>query len=132
MPRWKRRCARRRTSGPCSPSRQRCAGGGLHGLIPAEAAETIATVCVQFQPDVAALARGVASDGVVVPALVRALRAAAGPEVAPHVHRGATSQDVIDTSLMLRLKPLAARFCTRLGAILARLAALDAAFGERP
>ncbi|BAF87439.1 3-carboxy-cis,cis-muconate cycloisomerase protein [Azorhizobium caulinodans ORS 571] len=103
----------------------------IHGLIPAEAAETIATVCVQFQPDVAALARGVASDGVVVPALVRALRAAVGPEAAPHVHRGATSQDVIDTSLMLRLKPLAARFCTRLGAILARLAALDAAFGER-
>jgi 3-carboxy-cis,cis-muconate cycloisomerase len=34
-------------------------------------------------------------------ALVEALRAAAGPGAAPHVHHGATSQDILDTAAML-------------------------------
>ena len=51
-------------------------------------------------------------DGVVVPELVRQLRAAVGGEVADYVHYGATSQDVIDTSLMLRMKAIASSAST--------------------
>ena len=45
-----------------------------------------------------------ARDGVVVPELVRQLRAAVGEPHAARLHFGATSQDVIDTALVLRLK----------------------------
>jgi 3-carboxy-cis,cis-muconate cycloisomerase len=46
---------------------------------------------------------GVARDGVVVPELVRQLREAVGAPHSEHVHFGATSQDVIDTSLAIRM-----------------------------
>lgn len=78
------------------------------GLISADAARRIAETCGAFQPDWNALARGLARDGVVVPELVKQLRAAVGEEHAASVHRGATSQDIIDTGLILRLKELAA------------------------
>ena len=51
------------------------------------------------------LRAGVAKDGVIVPELVRQLRAAVGEPHDASVHFGATSQDVIDTGLVLRLKP---------------------------
>lgn len=50
--------------------------------------------------DRAALQRGLRADGVVVPELVRQLRARAG-DAASSVHRGATSQDIVDSALML-------------------------------
>ena len=54
-------------------------------------------------PDRAALRSATARDGVVVPELVRQLRAAVGEPHAASLHYGATSQDVVDTSLSLRL-----------------------------
>lgn len=83
------------------------------GLVPHEAAERIGALCAGFQPDIAALNAATARDGVVVPELVRQLRRAAGDD-APHVHLGATSQDVIDTSLMVRLRAILPLFAQRL------------------
>ncbi len=57
--------------------------------------------------------------------LVRQLRAAVGGEAATHVHFGATSQDVIDTSLMLRMKAVAELFGTRLGDVVSVLEECD-------
>lgn len=102
-----------------------------HGLLPPSAAARITDVCAQFAPDMNDLRLGTARDGVVVPSLVRQLRAAIGGEAAACLHRDATSQDVIDTSLMLRLKPLCARFVERLDHVLDRLAALEDAHGPR-
>ncbi|HEY8594697.1 MAG TPA: 3-carboxy-cis,cis-muconate cycloisomerase [Devosiaceae bacterium] len=73
------------------------------GLIGHEAAEDIADAILAFTPDWANLAQGMARDGVVVPALVRQLRGAVGDPYGGSVHRGATSQDVIDSALMLQL-----------------------------
>jgi 3-carboxy-cis,cis-muconate cycloisomerase len=95
------------------------------GLIAAEAADHIAGVCDVFEPDVASLAAGAAQDGVVVPALVKILRAEIGAPHAAQAHRGATSQDVIDTSLVLRLKPVLALFEARLSALIVALRALS-------
>lgn len=103
-----------------------------HGLVPWPAGERIAEICAGFSPDMEALARGTARDGVVVPELVRQLRAAVGDEAAAHVHFGATSQDVIDTALMLRLRSALALVEARLGRLIGRLERLDAAFGTRP
>ena len=77
------------------------------GVIPPDAAAAIAAALAGFRPDMAALAAATARDGVVVPELVRQLRAAVGEPHAARVHFGATSQDVIDTALVLRLKAAA-------------------------
>ncbi|KJE37049.1 fumarate lyase [Thalassospira sp. HJ] len=74
------------------------------GLIPKESAARIAEVCRDFTPDPASLAAGTASAGVPVPALVKALKAEIGGEDARFVHFGATSQDVVDTALVLQLR----------------------------
>ena len=105
------------------------AQGGA-GMIPAEAARSIAAALAGFSPDVDALAAGTGRDGVVVPELVRQLRKAVGRDAAAFVHVGATSQDVVDTSLSLRLKPALAILDTRLAAVAEALQALEDRDGD--
>jgi 3-carboxy-cis,cis-muconate cycloisomerase len=78
-----------------------------------------------------ALRAGTARDGVVVPDLVRQLRDAVGADAGVHVHFGATSQDVIDTALILRLKHAHALIVDRLSELAKALDAIDRAFGTR-
>lgn len=73
------------------------------GLIPGDAAERIAAVAETLDPDPAGLADPTAANGVPVSALVARLREAVGGEAASWVHWGATSQDIVDTSLALRV-----------------------------
>src|SRR5690606_16987084 len=87
------------------------------GLIGADAAARISEACRGFSPDWDALAAGLARDGVVVPELVRQLREAVGEPHRAAVHKGATSQDIVDTGLMLRLKQVAAKLAKRLEAL---------------
>ena len=101
-----------------------------HGLIPAEAARRITDTCAAFSPDVPSLRSATARDGVVVPDLIKQLRADVGEEAAKSLHLGATSQDVIDTSLMIRLKAIVFLFAGRLSSIAAGLDALDGQFGR--
>lgn len=102
------------------------------GIIPTVAAEAIAGACREFKPDWSALRQGMVRDGVVGPALVAALRLAVGPQHGPCVHVGATSQDLVDTGLMLRLKTAAALLDARLAALLDDLVALRQAQGAVP
>lgn len=74
------------------------------GLIPQQSAVRIADVCRDFEPDPATLAGPTARAGVPVPALIKALKAEIGGEDARYVHFGATSQDVVDTALVLQLR----------------------------
>ncbi len=101
-----------------------------HGLIPAEAARRIIDTCAAFSPDVPSLRSATARDGVVVPDLIKQLRADVGEEAAKSLHLGATSQDVIDTSLMIRLKAVVFLFAGRLSTIAAGLDALEGQFGR--
>jgi 3-carboxy-cis,cis-muconate cycloisomerase len=71
------------------------------GVIPAEAADAIAAACRADAFDIAELGRQTAESATPVVPLVRALREAVGEDVAEHVHHGATSQDVVDTAMML-------------------------------
>jgi 3-carboxy-cis,cis-muconate cycloisomerase len=71
------------------------------GVIPGEAAAAIAAACDAERFDPAQLGRhGRATANPAAP-LVRALKAAVGGDAADYVHRGATSQDVMDTASML-------------------------------
>jgi 3-carboxy-cis,cis-muconate cycloisomerase len=71
------------------------------GLVSAEAAAAIVAACDPNGYDISALARAAASSGNPVLPLVHALREAVGPVAARSVHKGATSQDVLDTAAML-------------------------------
>ncbi|MCO5733250.1 3-carboxy-cis,cis-muconate cycloisomerase [Rhizobium sp. SSA_523] len=101
------------------------------GMIPADAAGRIAAVAAQFSPDMAELRQGVAQDGVVIPDLVRQLRKAVQPEDAALVHLGATSQDVIDSSLMMRLTAVLRLHATRLDRLVTAFESLRTLHGQR-
>ena len=104
---------------------------GAEAVIPDGAAEAIALTAHRFSPDVASLREATARDGVVVPDLVRQLRASVGEPHGRHVHFGATSQDVIDSGLMLRLARVLPVLTGRLDALIAKLDGLAAEFGDR-
>jgi 3-carboxy-cis,cis-muconate cycloisomerase len=72
-------------------------------LAPAEAADELAAVVEQgaMEFDLAELGRGTGQQGTPVPALLRALRRQLSDAASAHLHKGATSQDVLDTAIML-------------------------------
>ena len=96
---------------------------------PAAHAEVIARVCAQARFDAAQLAREGREGTLAIPFVkqLTALVAAASPEAARHVHAGATSQDVIDTAMVLCLKPA----CARIDELTVRLGDAAAALAQR-
>lgn len=73
------------------------------GLAPARSADVITRVAAELRPDPRELALAARSGGNPVIPLVRELRAAvssADEDAAVWVHRGATSQDILDTALV--------------------------------
>src|ERR1041385_6397424 len=94
---------------------------------PAPHAEIITRVCESARFDASALAREGRSGTIAIP-FVKALTAQVArvsAEAAKHVHAGATSQDVIDTAVVLCLKAACVRvdeLAVRLGDAAARLA----------
>ena len=71
------------------------------GVIPGARAEAIAGACRAELFDVAAIGAEAANVGNPAEPLVRALRAQVGEPAAEDVHRGATSQDIVDSAAML-------------------------------
>jgi 3-carboxy-cis,cis-muconate cycloisomerase len=71
------------------------------GLVSDADAQAIGRACRAEDYDVAALGRAAAAAGNPAEPLVRALTARVSGSAAGQVHRGATSQDVIDTAMML-------------------------------
>lgn len=78
---------------------------GVVGVIPAEAVAPIRAVCAKVALDLDALGNAAASAGNLAIPLVKQLTAAVAKHdenAARYVHWGATSQDIIDTGLMLQ------------------------------
>ena len=98
-------------------------------VIPLEAGEATERALAGFSPDLMRLRAGTTQDGVVVPELVRQVRASLGDPHGAHVHFGATSQDVIDTGLALRLARVLDILSGRLGGLCEQLDALSARDG---
>lgn len=101
------------------------------GVIEPAAAQAVAAAIAAFAPDFDALRTGVARDGVVVPELVRQIRDGMPVAQRASLHYGATSQDAIDTGLVLRLRPVLSRMDAGLAELVGRLGDLDERFGER-
>jgi 3-carboxy-cis,cis-muconate cycloisomerase len=94
------------------------------GVIPVDAAATIRDACEASRFDVAAIGRDAVASATPVVPLVDALRRAVGPTAAEFVHRGATSQDVIDTAMMLVSRDALDLLIADLAGLAARCAAL--------
>jgi 3-carboxy-cis,cis-muconate cycloisomerase len=94
------------------------------GIVPAEAAETIAASCRAELFDIEELAEQGRGPGNPVEPLVRALRERAGAEAADFVHWGATSQDILDTAAMLVARRARALTLDELDAVIAACARL--------
>ena len=102
------------------------------GLISESAASAIAAAIDRLMPDWDDLAFGLKQDGVVVPALVRQLRAATGEPHASAVHYGATSQDAVDTALVLQLARIIPVYLDRIGTLQAAFGVLSETAGRAP
>jgi 3-carboxy-cis,cis-muconate cycloisomerase len=73
-------------------------------IIPAAAAEQIAAATTTLAVDWPALQQATATAGFPIIELVKQLRRAVAPEAGDYVHWGATTQDIMDTALILQLR----------------------------
>ncbi|MFC7705372.1 lyase family protein [Plastorhodobacter daqingensis] len=106
---------------------------GAAGLIPETAAAFIHRAAMEVQIDPAALAGDTGRNAVPVPALVAAFRKAMeAPEHAQYLHWGATSQDIMETALMLRLRQVLALYAARLDDLIRVLGALAETHADLP
>ncbi|CAN5160311.1 3-carboxy-cis,cis-muconate cycloisomerase [soil metagenome] len=105
------------------------------GLIPLDAAEAIVTACAEL-PDIEDLADAAAHAGTLAIPLVQILRqrvaARHGDAAAALVHKGATSQDLADTALMLQAKAGAALVRAEAARLAEALAVLARAHAATP
>lgn len=86
------------------------------GLIPAEAATAIVDACDRDVDRDELTTQATDAATAVIP-LVGMLRQAVGGEGAPFVHHGATSQDIVDTALVLQLRDAIAVLLEELAAL---------------
>jgi 3-carboxy-cis,cis-muconate cycloisomerase len=107
------------------------AGAGADaGLVPSVAAEEIAVTCRDTMFDMASIGRRAVGAGNPAAPLVTDLIAAVSPATRPYVHMGATSQDIIDTSLSLLAQRALDAILIDLDAVAARCAVLAATHRE--
>ncbi len=74
------------------------------GVIPAESGKLIAERAASFRPDLGLIRSRLADDGVPVIELVRQLREHVGGAAGDDVHFGATTQDIMDTALVIQMR----------------------------
>ncbi|BDB43266.1 MULTISPECIES: lyase family protein [Mycobacterium] len=84
------------------------------------------------EDDTEPLARGAEAGGNPVLDLVALLRRRANPALAPYLHRGLTSQDVLDTAIMLALSAVAQQVKAQLAEQISALSALAGAHRATP
>jgi len=109
-----------------------------HRVVRAEEAEAALAAIAQFpasdlgEGPETGLAQASNRDGLPVPGLVAALKQGLSAPQARAIHTGATSQDVIDTAMMLTCGSVLEMFETRLTHLLRHLDDLEQRFGPAP
>lgn len=102
------------------------------GVIPADAATPIAEACHAERYDIAAIGRAGTQSGNIAIPLVKALTARVDGETARYVHWGATSQDIVDTGLVLQLRGALDRIELQLSELADALAMLARRYRDTP
>ena len=106
---------------------------GQLGVIPETSAHAIHRASHELQLDPAVLAEATGQNGVPVPGFVAAFRdAMTAPEHSQFLHWGATSQDIIDTALALRIRQALSALDARLLGLLGRLGEMAKAHAATP
>lgn len=100
------------------------------GAAPKSQAEAALAAIDAFRPDLARIRGRVLADGLPVPAFVADLKAGAAPEAMAAIHKGATSQDLIDTAVVLSLKDANAILSRRIAEVVAGFERLAEAHGQ--
>ena len=95
---------------------------GSVGVIPADMAAAIDKGLRGISIEAADLVAGTTQSGIPVPGLVAALRNALPPEAANWVHWGATTQDIMDNGLVLRVRLIIHILANRLHKLIQNLA----------
>ncbi|MGH2490307.1 MAG: lyase family protein, partial [Candidatus Limnocylindria bacterium] len=101
-------------------------------LIPAEAANVIRAACEPARFDVGAIGRDAVTSATPVVPLVDALKRAVGERGAEFVHRGATSQDAVDTAMMIVARDGLDLLIGELSELASRCAALAKRYRDTP
>ena len=101
------------------------------GMIPAPAAEAIAIACDPARFDIAALTSDARRAGSLAIPLVKELKRLAG-DAGRHAHHGSTSQDVIDTAMVLMTRDALALIDTTLTALAGHLLDLAERHADTP
>ncbi len=102
------------------------------GVIPQASADAISAACRADRFDTAALVNETATTGTPVIPLVRTLTELVPAAARPHVHWGATSQDIADTALVLQMRDGLDLVARNLGRIADRCAALADRYRHTP
>jgi 3-carboxy-cis,cis-muconate cycloisomerase len=106
---------------------------GKQGVIPETSGAAIHRASLEIAIDPGAIATSTGQNGVPVPGLLAAFRKEMqAPEHSAYVHWGATSQDIIDTGLMLRMRQALVLAEADLKAILNAMAAQAGKHAEQP
>ena len=101
------------------------------GVIPAGTGEVVLPLLDEFEPNLSSLREATVRDGVIGVDYVRQLREWIDPPFDQYVHFGATSQDLVDTALVRRLRPMLLIFEARLRRLIDGLDELDRRFGPQ-
>ena len=106
---------------------------GQQGVIPADSGAAIHRASLEITIDPGAIASSTGQNGVPVPGLIAAFRKEMeAPEHSAYIHWGATSQDIMDTALMLRLRQALLLVETDIKAILIALADHAQKYADQP
>ncbi len=100
--------------------------------IPKQSHDNIIATIADFKPDIKGLISDTQKDGVPVPGYVRQLKKKIGPLFSSDFHLGTTSQDLLDTSLVMILPDLTKIYLAELDATLDLLERLEEKFGTLP
>lgn len=103
---------------------------GRLGMIPTESAKSIDSTLATLIIRPESLAEGTAQNGVPTIPLLAQVRAALPDAVKPHLHWGATSQDVMDTAQVLICQEAIALLEGRLQTLLANLSNLQTQYSQ--
>lgn len=106
---------------------------GELGIIPAASADAIQRLCADAAIDAASLAADSAVDGIPIPALLKRLHELIdAPGHGAYLHFGATTQDIMDSGLVLRLRQVCDIVEARISLLLSALADLAEAHAQLP
>ena len=94
------------------------------GILPQGSGAALAQSLSSIEIDPAKLTEGFQRDGILIPSLIAAIREQLPADIARYLHHGVTSQDAIDSGLVIRLKEISEQLLAKNTQVLEQLRTL--------